>query len=97
MEKAADYITYIHQGQVVLSDAKDVILDSYGRLGCTAAQLETVDPADLLRVRKGTFGCEALVADRNAFRRKYPALTVDRVTLEDIMLFIGKGDAVCAG
>ena len=97
LEKAADYITYIHQGQVVLSDAKDVILDSYGRLGCTAAQLETVDPADLLRVRKGTFGCEALVADRNAFRRKYPALTVDRVTLEDIMLFIGKGDAVCAG
>ena len=97
LEKAADYITYIHQGQVVLSDAKDVILDSYGRLGCTAAQLETVDPADLLRVRKGTFGCEALVADRNAFRRKYPALTVDQVTLEDIMLFIGKGDAVCAG
>ena len=93
LEKAADYITYIHQGQVVLSDAKDAILDSYGRLGCTAAQLERVDPADLLRVRRGVFGCEALVTDRGAFRRKYPSLTVDRVTLEDIMLFIGKGEA----
>ena len=97
LEKAADYITYIHQGRVVLSEAKDTILDNYGRLGCTAAQLEGVDSADLLRVRKNSFGCEALVPDRRAFRRKYPALTVDRVTLEDIMLFIGKGDAVCAG
>ena len=93
LEKAADYITYIHQGRVVLSEAKDTILDNYGRLGCTAAQLEGVDPADLLRVRKNSFGCEALVPDRRAFRRKYPALTVDRVTLEDIMLFIGKGEA----
>ena len=52
-----------------------------------------MDPADLLRVRRGVFGCEALVTDRGAFRRKYPSLTVDRVTLEDIMLFIGKGEA----
>lgn len=94
LEKVADYITYLHQGRVVLSDAKDVILDSYGRLGCTAAELKRVDPADLLRVRKGTFGCEALLTDRNAFTRKYPRLMVDKVTLEDIMLFIGKGEKV---
>ena len=97
LEKAADYITYLHQGRVVLSEAKDVLLEQYGRLACTAAQLEGVDPADLVRVRKNSFGCEGLVADRAAFCRKYPGLTVDRVSLEDIMLFIGKGDAVCAG
>ena len=90
----ADYITYIHRGQVVLSDAKDAILDRYGRLGCTAAQLAEVDPGDLLRVRKGSFGCEGLVADREAFRRNYPELTVDPASLEDIMLLIGKGEAV---
>ena len=71
--------------------------EQYGRLACTAAQLEGVDPADLVRVRKNSFGCEGLVADRAAFCRKYPGLTVDRVSLEDIMLFIGKGAAVCAG
>ena len=92
LEKVADYIAYIHQGQVVLSDAKDNILDSYGRVGCTAAQLETIDPRDILRTRKGTFGCEALVGDRVAFSRKYPMLLVERTTLEDIMLFVGKGE-----
>ena len=93
LEKAADYITYIHQGRVVLSDSKDVILEGYGRLACTAAQLETVDPADLVRVRRGPFGCEALVADRAVFSRKYPELLVERTTLEDIMLLIGKGES----
>ena len=92
LEKVADYIAYIHQGQVVLSDAKDNILDSYGRVGCTAAQLEAIAPDDVLRVRKGSFGCEALVKDRAAFARKYPMLLVERTTLEDIMLFVGKGE-----
>ena len=92
LEKVADYIAYIHQGEVVLSDAKDSILDSYGRVGCTAAQLEAIDPHDVLRVRKGSFGCEALVKARAAFSRKYPMLLVERTTLEDIMLFVGKGE-----
>ena len=92
LEKVADYIAYIHQGEVVLSDAKDAILDSYGRVGCTASQLEAIAPGDVLRVRKGSFGCEALVKDRAAFARKYPMLLVERTTLEDIMLFVAKGE-----
>ena len=94
LEKVADYIAYIHRGQLVLSDAKDNILDSYGRVGCTAAQLDTIDPRDVLRVRRGSFGCEALVTDRAAFARKYPMLMAERTTLEDIMLFVGKGETL---
>ena len=94
LEKVADYITYLHQGKVVLSEAKDVIQDSYGRLGCTAADLLTVDSKDLVRVRKGSYGCEALVSDRAAFRKKYPQLMVEPISLEDIMPFIGKGESV---
>ena len=45
-----------------------------------------------IRDRRGSFGCEALVADRAAFSRKYPMLLVERTTLEDIMLFVGKGE-----
>lgn len=93
LEKAADYITYLHQGRIVLSDAKDTILDHYGRVGCTAQQLADIDPAHLVRTRRGAFGCEALVADRAAFHRNYPHLMVEPIALEDIMLFIGKGES----
>ena len=92
LEKAADYITYIHEGKIVLSEAKDDILDRYGRVGCSAADLRAIDPSDLLRVRKGSFGCEALVTDRGAFHKKYPKLMVEKIHLEDIMLFVGKGE-----
>ena len=94
LEKVADYIAYIHRGEVALSDSKDNILDSYGRVGCTAAQLESIDPRDVLRVRRGSFGCQALVQDRSAFARKYPMLMAERTTLEDIMLFVGKGETL---
>lgn len=92
LEKAADYITYLHEGRVVLSQPKDEILDHYGRVGCTAQDLAAIDPKDLLRVRKGSFGCEALVQDRQAFHKKYPRLLVEGIALEDIMLFMGKGE-----
>ena len=56
------------------------------------SDLERVDPGLLGGVRRGRFAYEALVKDRTAFRRFYPELTVDRVSLEDIMVFTGKED-----
>ena len=94
LEKIADYITYLHQGQVILSAPKDDILEQYGQVGCSAAQLAALEPELLTRVRRGEFGCHALVSDRAAFQRVHPELPVEPVTLDDIMLFVGKGEAV---
>ena len=94
LEKIADYITYLHRGQVILSAPKDDILEQYGQVGCSAAQLSALEPELLTRVRRGEFGCPALVADRAAFQRVHPELPVEPVTLDDIMLFVGKGEAV---
>ena len=94
LEKIADYITYLHRGQVILSGPKDEILERYGQVGCSAAQLAALEPELLTRVRRGEVGCHALVTDRAAFQRVHPALPVESVTLDDIMLFVGKGEAV---
>ena len=61
-------------------------------MACTSTQLETVAPGDLLRVRKGAYGCEGLTADRARFQYTYPSLMVEPISLEEIMLFIGKED-----
>ena len=92
LDKIADYIAYLHRGELLLSEEKDVLLSRYGRLACTARQLETVEREDLVRVRKGSFGCEGLVRDRAAFHQKYRDLLVEKTTLEEIMLFMGKGE-----
>ena len=91
LEKAADYVTFLHQGRVVLQGAKDELLDTYGKLTCARSDLERVDRSLLAGVRTNQFGCEALVKDRAVFRRAYPDLAVDPVSLEEIMVFTVKG------
>ena len=95
LEKAADYVTYLHNGRVALQGAKDELLETYGRLVCSRSDLERVDRTLLRGVRVSQFSCEALVKDRPAFRRRYPELTVDPVSLEDIMVFTVRGDETC--
>ena len=92
LEKVADYIAYIHKGQIILGGNKDEILESYGRVLLPKEKLAQVDPADLVRVKTGSFGCEALVSNRRAFAEKYPDVMVEGAGLEDIMLYIGKGE-----
>ena len=95
LEKAADYVTYLHNGRVAVQGAKDELLETYGRLVCSRSDLERVDRTLLRGVRVSQFSCEALVKDRPAFRRRYPELTVDPVSLEDIMVFTVRGDETC--
>ena len=40
---------------------------------------------------RGEYSTEALIRDKEAFRRKYPRLTVDPVTLDEIMVFLERG------
>ena len=93
LEKAADYVTFLHQGRVLLQGAKDELLDTYGKLTCARSDLERVDRSLLAGVRTNQFGCEALVKDRAVFRRAYPDLAVDPVSLEEIMVFTVKGES----
>lgn len=94
LEKVADYITYLHKGKVAIQGEKDALLEYYGRVACSAGELDGVDKDFLVARRVGQFGAEALIKDRAAFRRRYPDLTVDPVTLDEIMVFTTRGDAV---
>lgn len=88
LDKIADYITFIHQGRIVLSEPRDEILDTYGVLHCTAEQLAALDPSAVRGKRMGVFGCEALVR-----RDGVPAnWSVEPVNIEQVMLFLTRGE-----
>ena len=92
LEKAADYIAYLHKGRLSIAGEKDVLLAEHGRLACTAADLERVDPAYLVGVNRTQFGCEALIRNKKEFVYRYPQLSVEPATLEEIMVFTTKGE-----
>ena len=88
LDKIADEITFIHKGEVLLSEPIDELLDTYGVLRCTADQLDALDPSAVRAKRVGTFGCEALVR-----RDGVPAnWSVEPVNIEQIMLFLTRGE-----
>ena len=92
LEKVADTIVYLHKGKVLLQGEKDLLLEQYGKLLCSKEELDGVDKTLLGGVRENQFGCEALVKDRAELKRRYPGLTVDPVSLDDIMVLTVKGE-----
>lgn len=90
LEKIADYITFLDNGKVVLSESKDEILYLYGVLKGSLDDLNRVDKGDLVSVHKHRFGFEALIKHVDRIRAKYPGMVVDPVNIEDMMIFIAK-------
>jgi len=94
LSKAADYIAYLHQGKLLLFEEKDRLLEEHGRLVCGGEDFKAVDSSYVVRVRREKYSVEALIKNKASFKRRYPALTVDQVTLDDIMVFMERGEAV---
>ena len=92
LEKVADYIAYLHQGKLLMCDEKDMLLESYGRLVCTKSDLEQVDRGYIVSTRKSQYSTEALIRHKSDFKRLYPRLTVESVTLDELMVFVVKGE-----
>ena len=92
LEKVADYITFLHQGKLVFTLEKDLLVDQYGVLHCGAAVFDTLDPADILAWRREAYQYKVLVRDRYQVEKKYPQALVSPAAIEDTMLFYVKGE-----
>lgn len=90
LEKIADYITFIHNGRIMLSEEKDVMLEDYRIVKCSRMQAAAVSRADIIRKRENEFGCELMMKTDAALR--YRNYLAERPNLEDIMLFFVKGE-----
>ncbi|MEG2200155.1 MAG: ABC transporter ATP-binding protein [Anaerovorax sp.] len=90
LEKIADYITFIHEGTLVLSEPTDVLLSTYGLLLCGSSQYASIEKKDILGYRKNAFGYEVLVKNKQAMKLKYPDCTMDAPNLETLMTLYKK-------
>ena len=92
LEKVADYIVFLHEGKIIFSKSKDELIYRYGIIKCGAAQFAAIDQQDIVAWRKQDYEWDILVADRDAAGKKYPKTIIDPATIDDIMLFYGKGE-----
>lgn len=94
LEKVADYITFIHNGKIILTAKKDDLIYKYGVMRCKASQFELIDKKDMIAYRKRDYQIDVLVSDKQLIQRKYKNIVIDQVSIDDIMLLLIKGERV---
>ncbi len=88
LEKAADYIAFIHKGQLLFMETKDELVDQYGIATLSKEQLEEIDGKAIVGKRTHQFGVEVMLK-----RELIPSdFELEKVSVEDIMVYMIKGE-----
>lgn len=94
LEKVADYITFIHNGKLIMTASKDELMYNYAVLRCREKQFQALERADIVAYRKKDYQIDVLVADGRKAEHKYGNVIVDHVSVDEIMLLLVKGERV---
>lgn len=92
LEKVADYITFIDQGKIILTEEKDTLLYQYGIARMKQSDFQKLDPPEYLAARKRGLQMEVLVQNKAQFAREYPAVVVDNATIDEILPLLTQED-----
>ncbi len=88
LEKICDYIAFIHKGKLIFCEEKDGILEQYGIVRMTKSDFEAIPEEALVGKKVTDYGVEALVLKSKISG----AFATERANIEDIILYIAKGD-----
>ena len=96
IQKIADFVTFIDNGKIILSEEKDIILDNWKLIkGDIDRVYDYKDDLIGLQVTRTNF--KAIVKDIEAFKARYDtsSLIIDDASLDDILLhLVRKGELI---
>lgn len=92
LDKIADYIAYIHNGELLFVKNYDEVHENYGILNCNREMLEALDPDDVIAYRKETYSYKVMVKNRFEIQKNIKDLEIERASIEDVMLYYAKGE-----
>lgn len=92
LENIADHIVFIDNGKKVLDKSRDDIIDNYGILKCDIKYFDKIDKNDIVKYKKNKYDCQVLVDNINEIRNKYKDCIIDKITLDDLMVLMVKGE-----
>lgn len=91
LEKIADYIVFIHNGEIILNKTKDELIYEYGVIRCSENDFYNILPEDILSSMKKDYQIDVLIKNRKLMEKKYKNLIIDSVSLDELMLLLAKG------
>lgn len=92
LEHISDYIMFIKNGEITLNLPTSEILENYGIVKCDEKDFSKIFKEDYEYYRKEKYQYEVLVKNKKMIKSKYGISTIDKASIEDIMLFYIKGE-----
>lgn len=88
LERIADYITFINQGELFFTGSMEDLLGSYRLIKGRPQDLTTLIEKNIIGLRKTDIGFEGLIGTKEA--AQYKNCVIDAATIDDIVINVSK-------
>ena len=92
LEHISDYIIFIDNGKIILNVPTNELLENYGIIKCSKEEFAKISEDDYVSYRKSKYQYEVLTSDKSKIKKKYNISSIDKPSIEDIMLFYIRGE-----
>ncbi len=93
LESLCDDIYMIHEGEIVLHEETNVLVDEYALLKVEKDAFSGLDKSYLLKYKEEPYGYSCLTNQGQYYRENYPGVVVEKGNMDDlIMMMIGGRD-----
>lgn len=88
LDKIADYVTLINDGEILFSTTKDEIIDCYGLVKGKKEFLNEDTRKNFVGIKENQFGFEGLAKNRSSINKfNNNGIIIEKPSLEDVMLY----------
>ena len=92
LEGLCDDIYMIHNGQIVLHEDTDVLLNNYALIKADREQFARLDKEYILKVRRERYGYDCLTNQKQYYKENYPDVVVEQGNLDEVIAMMIGGE-----
>lgn len=92
LEHISDYIVFIKNGEIIFNLPTIELLENYGIIKCSKEDFSKIDEQDYITFKQEKYQYEVLTDNKENIIKKYDITTIDKPSIEDIMLLYVKGE-----
>lgn len=93
LENLCDDIYMIDDGQIILHEDTDVLMNKYGLIKADEMQYAKMDKQYILKTKRESYGYCCLTNQKEFYKENYPDMVVEKSGIDDIIFMVVKGDA----
>jgi len=94
LEGLCDDIYMIDNGQIILHEETDAIINKYGILKLSKEEFETIDKSYILRVKEEKYEVICLTNERQFYTENCPKAAIEKGSIDEIIMMMIRGKNV---